>query len=457
MVAKEVLNTLLWQSRSDRDLAEAAAHLRAGGLVAFPTETVYGLGANARNGDAVQGIFTAKGRPQDNPLIVHIADVEELFGLVELTPGKTQVVVKLTKAFWPGPLSLVLPLREGADLAMNVTAGLSTVAVRLPDHDVARRLIRAAGVPLAAPSANRSGRPSPTTAQHVLDDMSGRIAGVVDGGATGWGLESTVVLVEDDLVRVLRPGAVDVAALQAALGEVVMVVGEREDEMMGSSKPERPKPTITERPAPVKPERPAPVKPERPAPTKPEPPSPTMPQNSWAAAKTDGGQAPQSPGVKYRHYAPQGRLKVYSGDPIQVQEHIIEQIQQLRNLERNRDRINVQSNDRSCDRSSRVTMGETTNSTFKIGVLTSDEQKAFYALADCVISCGKRVDMAAAAQGFYAALRQFDDANCTNIFCDWPTAWNQTDHPLLPALRNRLDKAADGDWEVCEVHSDKQL
>ncbi|MDU2242484.1 MAG: L-threonylcarbamoyladenylate synthase, partial [Paenibacillus sp.] len=186
-------------------LKEAAAVLASGGTVAFPTETVYGLGADARNTAAVEEIFAAKGRPSDNPLIVHIADVSQLDGLVTEV---NETARRLMEAFWPGPLTLVLPVAEGA-VSPRVTAGLSTVGVRMPAHDVALRLIAAAGCPVAAPSANRSGRPSPTLASHVGEDLSGRIDGIVDGGPTGVGLESTVVEAgRDGVVTVLRPGGI---------------------------------------------------------------------------------------------------------------------------------------------------------------------------------------------------------------------------------------------------------
>jgi L-threonylcarbamoyladenylate synthase len=200
--------------RTDRAVAEAAALLREGGIVAFPTETVYGLGADATDGTAVAGIFAAKGRPQDNPLIVHIADREQADALAaEIGP----VERALMDRFWPGPLTLVLPVRPGA-VPKEVTAGLDTVGVRMPAHPLALRLIRAAGRPLAAPSANRSGRPSPTTAAHVLADLGGRIGGVLDGGPAGIGVESTVVRVDEAgrRIHVLRPGGVTADQLREA-------------------------------------------------------------------------------------------------------------------------------------------------------------------------------------------------------------------------------------------------
>lgn len=253
-LARKELTTVKGELSTAMDeLSMAADKLRSGGLVAFPTETVYGLGADARSDEAVAGIFEAKGRPSDNPLIVHIARREQLD---ELTVSVSPLEEALMTAFWPGPLTLVLPAQKGA-LSPLVTAGLSTVAVRMPDHPVALELLRQADCPVAAPSANRSGRPSPTTAAHVLEDLGGRIHGIVDGGATGVGLESTVVQLEDNgLVRILRPGGITSEQLRAALPEAVVVT---DDELQGDS-------------------------------------------------------APRSPGMKYTHYAPRGELTLVRGD-----------------------------------------------------------------------------------------------------------------------------------------------
>ncbi|MBU5670890.1 L-threonylcarbamoyladenylate synthase [Paenibacillus brevis] len=250
----------------ERRLYEAGEMLAAGGTVAFPTETVYGLGADARNSKAVEAIFAAKGRPSDNPLIVHIAAMHQLEGLVT---GINDTAAQLMEAFWPGPLTIVLPVLEGA-VSPRVTAGLDTVAVRMPDHEVALRLIAAAGCPLAAPSANRSGRPSPTLADHVREDLGGRIDGIVDGGATGVGVESTVVLAGDDgIVTVLRPGGVTVEELAPyAKGGV-----ELDPALRGAGLP-------------------GPV------------------------------AAPRSPGMKYTHYAPKGELRVVAGSAPQVADRI---------------------------------------------------------------------------------------------------------------------------------------
>ena len=194
-------------------IARAAEILRSGGLVAFPTETVYGLGANALSADAVQGIFTAKGRPANNPLIVHVADVAAARELASEWPPTVQ---QLADRFWPGPLSLVLSKR--ACVPAIVTAGATTVALRVPAHPVALAVIRAAGVPIAAPSANRSNEVSPTRAEHVLKGLDGRIDLILDGGPTSGGLESTVIDVSAHPPKLLRPGLVTRCEIEAVIG-----------------------------------------------------------------------------------------------------------------------------------------------------------------------------------------------------------------------------------------------
>lgn len=210
------MKTVMLSPQKDKNaLNTAASLLKAGKVVGMPTETVYGLAANALDGDAVAKIFRAKGRPQDNPLIVHIADFEQIHSLCPAVPPAAK---DLAEAFWPGPLTIIVPK---ADCIPNeVSAGLSTVGVRLPSHPLARALIRAAGVPLAAPSANTSGRPSTTTAAHVLRDMDGKIAAILDGGPCGVGVESTVVSLAGEKPRLLRPGGVTLEQLETVLGEI---------------------------------------------------------------------------------------------------------------------------------------------------------------------------------------------------------------------------------------------
>ena len=194
-------------------IAEAGALIRAGQLVAFPTETVYGLGADATNEAAVLAVFAAKERALNDPLIVHLADATELGGVAG---PLSETAALLAKAFWPGPLTLVLP--RGRRIPAAVSAGLDSVAVRVPAHPVARALIKAAGVPIAAPSANRFMRTSATTAGHVLEDLDGRVAMILDGGPATAGVESTVVLAADGRVRILREGAITAEAIERVLG-----------------------------------------------------------------------------------------------------------------------------------------------------------------------------------------------------------------------------------------------
>lgn len=232
-------------------MEEAGAVLRGGGLVAFPTETVYGLGANALDARAVGSVFRAKGRPADNPLIVHLASARELDHHFSHVPDQARA---LAHQFWPGPLTLVLP--DQRPFPPEVTAGLATVAVRVPDHPVALALIRAAGVPVAAPSANLSGRPSPTTAGHVRDDLSGSIDLILDGGPAGLGVESTVLDLSGLRPVILRPGGVTQQQLERVLGPVEL---------------------------------------------------------DPALAGGPGAHKPRSPGLKYKHYAPRAQLLLFEG------------------------------------------------------------------------------------------------------------------------------------------------
>ena len=240
-------------NRDSAAINEAGRILRRGGLVAFPTETVYGLGANALDGRAASAVFKAKGRPQDNPLIVHIADFQEIYRVAVLLPPAAE---KIIHAFWPGPLTLVLP--RGEAVPDEVTAGLNTVAVRMPDHPVAKALIAAAGVPVAAPSANLSGSPSPTKARHVLDDLNGRIDGILDGGPANVGVESTVLDLTTDVPTILRPGGVTAEQLLTVLPDV---------------------------------------------------------QYDPAIEAGSRNAVPRSPGVKYKHYSPKARVIVLEGEP----------------------------------------------------------------------------------------------------------------------------------------------
>lgn len=205
--------TTIFLDATETGLETAASTLRAGGLVAFPTETVYGLGADARNGTAVAKIFEAKGRPAFNPLIIHVATLEMVAEIAVLNDA----AARLAAAFWPGPLTLVLPLRADAGLSELVSAGLSTVGVRLPEHPIAQKLLATFGGPVAGPSANISGKISPTTARHVADGLSGRIDAILDAGACDVGLESTIIGF-DPVPTLLRAGGLPVEAIEACLG-----------------------------------------------------------------------------------------------------------------------------------------------------------------------------------------------------------------------------------------------
>ena len=211
------MNTQLLSALDDQTPAIAAELIRRGELVAIPTETVYGLGADGLNESAVAKIFEAKGRPQDNPLILHIWDAEQMEQFCHDIP---KAAYDLAKAFWPGPLTMVLPARQ--IVPRRTTGGLNTVALRCPDNAVTREIIRLSGVPIAAPSANLSGKPSTTTAQHVLHDHNGRIAAVVDGGSCRVGVESTIVDLTEDRPRLLRPGGITPEQLIAVLGDLVV-------------------------------------------------------------------------------------------------------------------------------------------------------------------------------------------------------------------------------------------
>ncbi|GEB31295.1 MULTISPECIES: L-threonylcarbamoyladenylate synthase [Brevibacillus] len=253
--------------QSCTQIVDAARLLHAGEAVAFPTETVYGLGANALSNEAVEKIFAAKGRPSDNPLIVHIGERQQLSTVAGEVPEKGQ---KLMDAFWPGPLTVIVPKNDR--VASLVTAGLDSVGVRMPAHPVALALIKQAGVPIAAPSANRSGRPSPTTAAHVLADLDGRVAGIVDGGATGVGVESTVIDVTVEPPVILRPGGITREQLESVIGPVEL-----------------------------------------------------DPSFEVGAVET-----PRAPGMKYTHYAPEGELWLVAGSEEQARIKMAELLSQAK-------------------------------------------------------------------------------------------------------------------------------
>ena len=325
-------------------LALASELFREGQLVAFPTETVYGLGANALDEKAVLSIFAAKGRPADNPLIVHIWDRAQLADICEVPP----LAEKLMDAFWPGPLTILMPRKESIPPA--VTAGLPTVAVRMPSHPVAAALLKACGLPIAAPSANRSGKPSPTAAAHVLEDMDGRIPLILDGGSCDVGVESTVLDICHGTPCILRPGGITKEMLETVLGNV---------EVAGS-----------------------------------------------VLRPLKQGEVALSPGMRYRHYSPDGQVTLVTGK----EERVVAALKLLY--------AQAEANaHRSC-------------------VLCFTEHVA--ALADChPHDLGSRDDPAAVARRLFDILRRLDEERMDVIFSE-----------VVPpegvglAVMNRLGRAA---------------
>ncbi len=256
------MNTKIYTEPNEQAIAEAAEILRTGGLVAFPTETVYGLGGNGLNRDAARKIYAAKGRPSDNPLIIHLAEIEDAEQYCITSP----LYYRIAQRFMPGPITVIMPKKDC--IPYEVTGGLDTVALRIPSHPIAHRLLAAANIPVAAPSANLSGRPSPTTAAHVISDMMGRVDAIIDGGDCDYGVESTIIKLDADHITLLRPGAVTLEMLRELCGRVDV------------------DPTITEKP--------------------------------------DEDFKPLAPGMKYRHYAPKAHVTLLDGTHEAISVHMTE-------------------------------------------------------------------------------------------------------------------------------------
>jgi L-threonylcarbamoyladenylate synthase len=328
------------------DLKKAAKILQRGGLVAFPTETVYGLGADALNPEAAKKIYEAKGRPSDNPLIVHIANPKHMELIARDIPREAY---KLAETFWPGPLTIILNKKE--IVPYNTTGGLDTVAIRLPANKIARDVIAYSGGFIAAPSANISGRPSPTRAQHVIDDLDGKIDMIIDGGKSTLGLESTIVDLSGDIPMILRPGSITKSMVESVIGSV-----------------EYDKAITKE----------------------------TMDENI----------APKAPGMKYRHYAPEGCLVIYEGN-----------IQDVATAINNKARLYLEE-------------GKT------VGIIATDETKSLYKYG-IIKSIGSRNEEDSIAAGLYAVLRDFDEIHADYIFSESFAGGN-----LGQAIMNRLLKAA---------------
>lgn len=370
----------------DEELAEAAGVLRKGGLVAFPTETVYGLGGNALDEEAAKKIYAAKGRPSDNPLIAHISCMEELTPLVKEIPPAGKI---LAKAFWPGPLTLIFP--KSGTVPYTTTGGLDTVAVRMPADPVARKLIRLAKVPVAAPSANTSGRPSPTTADHVQQDMEGKIQYIIDGGPVGIGLESTIVDVSGPVPTILRPGAVTLEMLNGLLGQV------RVDPAISGP--------MTE------------------------------------------GMRPKAPGMKYKHYAPRGELTLVALKAETLKclytpgSRLYGEVSRMM-ADRGK---NWKLDPESFYMAWKVNelAAEKEREGKRTGIIGTDETIDEYTAA-IKRSVGKRENAGSIAHNLYAVLREFDDLGVEYIYSESFAH----DH-LGSAIMNRLNKAAG--YRIIEV------
>ena len=359
----------------DEELKEAASILRSGGLVAFPTETVYGLGGNALDEDAARKIYAAKGRPSDNPLIAHVSCVEEVAPLVKEIPEAGR---KLMEAFWPGPLTMIFPKSE--KVPYGTTGGLDTVAIRMPDDPVANRLIALAGVPVAAPSANTSGRPSPTTADHVWQDMNGRIEMIIDGGPVGIGVESTIVDVSSAVPSVLRPGAITMEMLAEVLGEVSV-----DPAILGP---------------------------------------------------LSADVRPKAPGMKYKHYAPKADLTLVEPGTGTERESGAEQVtgaEQKNGAGQKTGAEQKTGADRNTGADPETGLDETQlqamickvrelsrekiEAGYKVGVICTDESRGCYTDGE-VRSIGARKSQASVAHNLYALLREFDDLGVDYIFSE---------------------------------------
>lgn len=364
----------------EEELREAAQILQQGGLVAFPTETVYGLGGNALDETAAKRIYAAKGRPSDNPLIAHISSMEELLPLVSRIPEAGR---RLAERFWPGPLTMIFPKSE--QVPFSTTGGLDTVAVRMPSDPVAMKLIRMAGVPVAAPSANTSGRPSPTTADHVWEDLNGKIEMIVDGGAVGIGVESTIVDVTGPVPVILRPGFITLEMLQEMFDQVKIdpaILGPMAD-----------------------------------------------------------GVRPKAPGMKYKHYAPLGQLTLVElkeetkkalHTPGSSQWQEVEEAAQKRGI--SLEHADLESIYMALQTDKLAAEKEKQGA--RTGVICTEETEKFYE-TKLKGRIGQRAQADTVAHNLYRVLRDFDDLQVEYIYSESFAG----DH-LGQAIMNRLNKAA---------------
>ncbi len=340
------------QADNREAIDRAAALIAAGELVAFPTETVYGLGGNACDPDAARRIYEAKGRPSDNPLIVHIAERSQLQEAARDIPPQAY---RLADAFWPGPLTMILPRNPQIPLA--TTGGLDTVAVRMPNHPVALELIRCSSCMIAAPSANASGRPSPTEARHVAEDLDGRIPMILDAGPVGIGIESTIIDLTEKELMVLRPGYISLAMLSDVLGcEVVLDPG---------------------------------------------------------IVSEDTTRRPKAPGMRYRHYAPKAQMLIVSGREDAVVAEINRRICDSKRLQADALAGDVSRKKETVSNASGILP-----SSEKIAVIATEETCALYPQADVVLTIGSRSDEEGIARHLYGILRQCDEEGVDIIYSE---------------------------------------
>ncbi len=403
-------------------LDRAAALIAHGELVAFPTETVYGLGGNALDPAASAKIYAAKGRPSDNPLIVHIADMSQLQEAAREVPPQARL---LAEAFWPGPLTMIL--WKNAQVPTETTGGLDTVAVRMPSHPIAQELIRRSACMIAAPSANASGRPSPTEAAHVMQDLQGRIPMIIDGGTVGIGIESTIIDLTEDVPMVLRPGYITREELSEVLGEKVVYdpailsdiqfqTQDKKNSQDSQDGPERQKGLET----------------------------PEIGQaksgESFEKIKRENAQPlrPKAPGMRYRHYAPKAQMILISGESDAVVEEINRRICEEKN---HFDQMHADNRAEHADTENRVGHADADNGVSgcnkRIAVIASEETCADYPKADVVFTIGSRSDEDAIARHLYGILRDCDEAGVDLIYSEAFAT------PRIgQAIMNRMLKAA---------------
>ncbi len=348
--SEKLINTKLMDGNITANVKEAAKVLQNKGLVAFPTETVYGLGGDALDENAAAKIYAAKGRPSDNPLIVHIADTKDVYELATEVPEKATM---LMEAFWPGPLTIILPKKT--IVPDGTTGGLNTVAIRMPSHPVALSLIRESGLYIAAPSANTSGRPSPTLAKHVMEDMNGRIEMILDGGAVGIGIESTIVDLTGDVPVILRPGFITKSMLEEIVGDVTI---------------------------------------------------------DPALIEPDPNLRPKAPGMKYTHYAPKGELTIVESSAFENSG-----ITCTQGCEKDKSSVTTEESIDNIVTKINELVDEKVNAGFQVAVITTSENANRFNCENILVA-GNRAQGETIAAKLYQVLRQCDELDVDYIFSE---------------------------------------